>query len=72
MNKFRRFLGKISAETRLKMDYFGSKSPNNYQALGAPPPDPRSAKWLENVQDLLSLILLIDAQGRRHGEDWGE
>jgi len=26
MNKFRRFLGKISAETCLKMDYFGSKS----------------------------------------------
>jgi len=26
MNKFGRFLGRISAETYLKMDYFGSKS----------------------------------------------
>jgi len=26
MNKFRKFLGKISAKTCLKMDYFGSKS----------------------------------------------
>jgi len=34
MNKFRRILGKIAAETGLKMDYFDSK------ALRAPPPDP--------------------------------
>jgi len=27
MNKFERFLGRISAETCLKMDYFGSKFP---------------------------------------------
>jgi len=27
MNKFRRFLDRISAETCLKMDYFGSKFP---------------------------------------------
>jgi len=26
MNKFRKFFGKISAETCLKMDYFGNKS----------------------------------------------
>jgi len=26
MNKFRSFLGRISAETCLKMDYFGSQS----------------------------------------------
>jgi len=26
MNKFQRFLGRISAETRLKIEYFGSKS----------------------------------------------
>jgi len=39
MNKFRTFLGKISAETYLKMDYFGSKSskiakPLNLLAFG--------------------------------------
>jgi len=27
LNKFGRFLGRISAETCLKMDYFDSKSP---------------------------------------------
>jgi len=27
MNKFRRFLGRISAETYLKIDYFGSEFP---------------------------------------------
>jgi len=40
MNKFRRCIGRISSEICLKMDYFGSYSPQNRQALGAPPPDP--------------------------------
>jgi len=34
MNKFGRFLGRISAETCLKMDYFGSKSPKSPSAGG--------------------------------------
>jgi len=28
MNKFRRFLDRIPAETCLKLDYFGNKSPS--------------------------------------------
>jgi len=38
MNKFRRFFGRISAETYLKMDYFGSKSKKSPR-IRAPPPD---------------------------------
>jgi len=34
-NKFRRFLGRISAETYLKLDYFGSKSPKIVSAGGS-------------------------------------
>jgi len=34
------FLDRISPKTCLKMDYFGSKSPPNRQAMGAPTPDP--------------------------------
>jgi len=37
MNKFRRVLGRISAETCLKMDYFGSKSQKSPNAGGSPP-----------------------------------
>jgi len=33
MNKFQRFIGKISAETCLKMDYFGIVNSKNCQAL---------------------------------------
>jgi len=41
MKKFKRFLGRISAETCLKMEYFGSQSPKS----------PVQVKCLENVQD---------------------
>jgi len=77
MNKFGKFLGRNSAETCLKMDYFGSKTQKNCQALwGAPLPEPlTSGSWrlrfqtpfilndyrLENVQDLLTLKVLVDA-----------
>jgi len=45
MNKFQRFLGRISAETCLKLDYFGSKSQKSSNA-GALPPDPLvSSGW---------------------------
>jgi len=40
MNKFRRFLGRILAETSLKMNYFGKLvNLQNRQKLGAPPLD---------------------------------
>jgi len=45
MNKFRRFLGIILAETCLKMDYFGSKSLSEIPlppAAGGFAPRPRS------------------------------
>jgi len=48
--KFQRFLGRISAETCLKMDYFGSKSQKNRQALGFRPLTSVQVKLLENVQ----------------------
>jgi len=38
MNKFRRFLGRISAETCLKMDYFGSKALKIPDGGSAPKP----------------------------------
>jgi len=38
MNKFRKFFGRISAETYLKMDYFGSKSQKS-PSTRTPPPD---------------------------------
>jgi len=49
MNKFRRFLSRISAETWLKIDSFGNKSPDG-QALGDPPPDPRLGSMTREVQ----------------------
>jgi len=39
MKKFRRFLGRISAETCLKMDKFGSKS-QKLPSVGSSAPDP--------------------------------
>jgi len=53
MNKFRRFLDRISAETCLKMDYFGSSlvvNAKNRQALEAPLPELRM-----NLQDPTSI-----------------
>jgi len=35
MNKFGRFLGRFSAETCLKMDYFGRKPKNSPSAGGS-------------------------------------
>jgi len=40
MNKFERFLGRISAETCLKMDYFGNKSPKIAKRWGLRPQTP--------------------------------
>jgi len=63
MNKFWRFLGRISAEIYLKMDYFGRKSPKSPSAGGFAPRLPRlhgwgirpqtlvQVKWRENVQN---------------------
>jgi len=57
LNKFLRFLGKISAETCQKIDYFGRKSQKSPSAaLRAPHPDPRLDSKLENVQRLYSPI----------------
>jgi len=38
MNEFGRFLGRISAKTCLKMDYFGSKSPKIAKRFAPRPP----------------------------------
>jgi len=61
MNMFRRYLGRISAETCLKMDNFGSKSSKTAKRWGLRPQTslppaaggetPVQVKWLENVQD---------------------
>jgi len=40
MNKFGRFLDRISAEASLKMDYFGSKSPIIAKRWGLCPQTP--------------------------------
>jgi len=40
MNKFGRFLGRISAKTFLKMDYFGSKFPKIAKRWGLCPQTP--------------------------------
>jgi len=45
MNKFRRFLGRISAETCLKMYYFGSKSKKSPSAGALPPDSLDSGSW---------------------------
>jgi len=37
MNKFQRLLGRISAETYLKLDYFGSKSQKIVKRWGVCP-----------------------------------
>jgi len=66
MNKFQRFLGRISAETGLKMDYFGSK----YQKIAN-----RQSRPLFRLHDwrmrktLLPLKLLVDADAWQF---WGK
>jgi len=68
MNKFRRFLGRISAKTCLKMNYFGSKSqkfakrwslfPQASLPLrfpGAWPQTPIEIKWSDSVQNLTTI-----------------
>jgi len=40
MNKFQKFLGRISAKTCLKMVYFGSKSPQIAKHWGLRPQTP--------------------------------
>jgi len=54
MNKFQSFFGRFSAETCLKIDYFGSVSQNR-QTLGAPPPDHR----LDSMNRKCTKILLL-------------
>jgi len=44
MNKFGKFLGRISAETCQKMDYFSSKSPQIVKCWGFRPQTPVQAK----------------------------
>jgi len=44
MNKFRRFVDKISAETCLEMDYFGSRFPKIAKRWGLHPPTPVQVK----------------------------
>jgi len=53
MNKFRKLLGRISAKTCIKMDYFGSNSQKLPSAGGSasrPPSLRRPFRTLENVQ----------------------
>jgi len=45
MNKFRKILGRISAETLPKIDYFGSKSPKSPSAGGSTPRPLASGGW---------------------------
>jgi len=59
MNKLRRFLDRITAETYLKMDYFGSKSQKITKRCSDPRP-PVQVMWLENVQTLFPLKVLVD------------
>jgi len=42
--KFRRFLSRISAETCLKIDYFGSKFPKTAKRWGLRPQTPFQVK----------------------------
>jgi len=44
-------LGRISAETYLKMDYFGSNSPKIAEHCGLRSQTPVQVKCLENAQD---------------------
>jgi len=44
MNKFGSFLGRISAEAYLKMDYYGSKSPKIAKRWGLRPQTPVQVK----------------------------
>jgi len=57
MNEFRKFLGGISAETCLKMDYFGNislKSPN----AGGSLPDPRLGSMNRECESAKTLLPL--------------
>jgi len=57
MNKFRRFLGRISAKTCLKIDYFGSPLPNVDLGFDSRSPfrfnDYRMGKTLLNISDYI-------------------
>jgi len=55
------FLGRISAETRLKIHNFGNKTPKSPSAGGSIPQDTISIQLLENVQDPTTLTSLVDA-----------
>jgi len=68
MNKFRSFLNRISAETNLKMDYFGSISPKSPNAGGGMSEDSTPIKhfWLMQMlgnfgpkQNFIILYFLI-------------
>jgi len=60
MNKFRRISGKISAETCLKMDYFGSISLKSPNAEGSPSDSRLNLmnRECENVQTAKTILPL--------------
>jgi len=58
MNKFLKFLGRFTAETCLKMDYFGSVSPKSPNA-GAPPPDHRLDSMNRKCAKTLLLLNIL-------------
>jgi len=62
MNKFRWFLGRISAETCQKVDYFGSISSKLPKASGGSLPDLRlDLMNRECAKTLLPLTFIVDA-----------
>jgi len=65
-----KILGRISAETCLKTDYFGSKSPKIAKPGWLRPQTSVQIKWLEKMcKTLFSLKLLVDADA---WQIWGQ
>jgi len=62
-----KILGRISAETYLKMNYFISKSPKIANRRGLRRQTSVQAKWLENVEDPTRIELLVDADTWQFG-----
>jgi len=62
MNKFRRFLFRISAKVYLKIDYFARLKSSKSPSAGAQPPDPRlDSITRECAKTLFPLNNLVDA-----------
>jgi len=68
MNKFRRFLGRISPEACLKMDYFVSKSPKIAKRWLFPQP-PFNQVTRNICKALIPLKFLVDADA---WQIWGK